>query len=79
MTAPALNRSNVDAGIERVLDDEIASRFNRIPHQLGEDVVGIVSFADFHLQQQASIAIKRRLPQLFGVHFAKALIALQRD
>ena len=34
-----------------IVDNEIPTRFNNITHQLGKDIIGIISFANFDLQQ----------------------------
>ena len=69
--------SDVEVGdVERVFLDEFAARFDDIAHQPGEDRVGRVGFAFVDPQERAGNGVERRFPQLLGVHFAKALVAL---
>ena len=65
--------------VERVLADEVASGFDDVAHEFGEDVVGFVEFGDFHAKQRADVGIQRGFPELFGVHFAQPLVALHGD
>src|SRR5690348_6964289 len=65
---------DVDAGGERILLDEQPARFDQLAHQFGEDVVGILTFLD--LQQRARVHVERGFPQLLGIHFAEAFVAL---
>ena len=65
--------------VQRVLADEIASWLHHVAHEFGEDVVGFVEFGDFYAQQRADVGIQRGFPELVGVHFAQALVALHGD
>ncbi|MPL85446.1 hypothetical protein SDC9_31414 [bioreactor metagenome] len=65
--------------VQRVLLDELAARFDHVAHQLGEDVVGLGHVVDLHLQQGARRGVERGFPQLFRVHLAQPLVALQRQ
>jgi hypothetical protein len=64
--------------IQGVFDNEIAPGFHNLTHQFGKNVICEVCLVNFNAQERAVIRIKRGFPQLFGVHFAKALIALDR-
>src|SRR5205085_7844775 len=44
-----------------------------------ENLVGNVRLSHFDPEQRAVGGIERGLPQLLGVHFAKALVALDRE
>src|SRR3546814_1993369 len=69
--------SDVEVGdLQRVVLDELAPRFDDIAHQGREDLVGGDRVLDPHLQQAARVGIDRGVPQLFGVHLAQALEAL---
>ena len=48
------------------------------PIRVREDLVGGDRILDAHLQQAARFRIHRGVPQLFGIHFAQALEALDR-
>src|SRR3546814_19720863 len=48
-------------------------------HQAREDLVGDIGLLDLDLEEAAVLGIERRLPKLFGVHFAEALVALDRE
>src|SRR5918912_3968678 len=69
---------HVDAGGERVLLDESASRLDLVAHELVEQHVGLIDLFHAHLQQRPRIGIERRLPELIWVHLAEAFIALER-
>src|SRR5947208_3247038 len=67
---------HVDVGVQRIVLDEFAARFDHVAHQLREDVVGLVDFLDLHLQQRALVGVERGFPELAGVHLAEAFVAL---
>src|SRR5947209_4834012 len=64
---------------ERIVLDELAARFDHVTHQPREDLVGDVGLRDFDAKQRAVGGVERGLPQLLGVHFAKTLVALDRQ
>ena len=64
---------------ERVVLDELAAGFDDVAHQAGENLVGDVGLGDFDPEQRAVGGVERGLPQLLGVHFAEALVALDRQ
>src|SRR4051794_8219101 len=64
---------------EGIVLDELAARFDDVAHEAGEDLVGDVRLCDLDPQQRPVAWIKRRFPQLLGVHFAEALVALDRQ
>ena len=65
--------------VQRILPDEVAPGLDDVAHEFGEDVVGLVEFGDFDAEQRADVGIERGFPELFGVHFAEALVALHGD
>jgi len=72
--------SNVQIGdAERILLDELAARLDHIAHQAREDLVGDIRLGDLDPKERAVGGVESRLPQLLGVHFAKALVALDRQ
>jgi hypothetical protein len=56
--------------------DERPARLDVVAHQRGEDFVGGDGVVDLHLEQAAHGGVHGGFPQLFGVHFAQALVAL---
>ena len=64
---------------ERVVLDEGPPRLDLVTHQHREDPVGRGRVLHRHLRERPRRRVHRRLPQLFGVHLAQALEALQRD
>ena len=64
---------------QRIVLDELAARLDHVAHQPREDLVGDVGLRDFDPKQRAVGRIERRFPQLLGVHFAKTLVALDRQ
>ena len=72
--------SDVEVGdAERIVLDELAARLDDVAHQPREDLVGDVGLRDFDPQQRAVGRVERGFPQLLGVHFAKALVALDDE
>src|SRR3954470_9306083 len=72
--------SHVQIGdVERIFLDELASRLDDVAHQPGEDLVGDVGLGDLDLEKGAVGRVQRRLPELVGVHLAKALVALDGE
>jgi hypothetical protein len=59
--------------------DEIAPAFDLFAHELGEDVVGFAGILDGHLKETALFRVSGGFPELFRVHFAQALVALDVD
>src|SRR6185369_13123875 len=64
---------------EGIILNELAARFDDVAHQAREDLVGDIGLRDFDAEQRAVRRIERRFPQLLGVHFAKTLVALDRE
>jgi hypothetical protein len=56
--------------------DEVAPRLHLVAHQHGEHAVGLDGVVDLHAQQAAHGGVHGGFPQLLGVHFAQALVAL---
>jgi hypothetical protein len=52
------------------------ARFDFFAHQGGEDLVGGDGVVDLHAQQAAHGRVHGGFPELFGVHFAQAFVAL---
>src|ERR1043166_7454257 len=65
--------------IQRVVFDELAARLDGVTHQHGEDFVGFDSVVNTDLQERARLRVHRRFPQLFRIHFAQALVTLNRE
>src|SRR5215468_10031183 len=59
-----------------VLLDELAARLDHLAHERGEHELRLGLVLELHLEQSARLRIHGRAPQLFGVHFAQALVAL---
>src|SRR5207342_2467292 len=77
MLATATRSSDVEVGdLQRIFFDELAARFDHVPHQRGEDLIGGHGVLYAYLQQAARFRIDRGIPQLLGVHFTQALEAL---
>ena len=53
--------------------DEVAAGFHLLSHQHAEQVVGRGGVVHRHPQERAIGRVERRVPQLFGIHFAKTL------
>jgi hypothetical protein len=64
---------------EGVFLDEFAAWLDHVAHQPGEDFVGDVGLRDFDPQQRAIGRVERGFPQLLGIHFAKAFVALDAE
>src|SRR5690606_14565505 len=76
----AISPSGIEeADVQRVVLNKIAPWLHDIAHQRGEHLVCFVAMIDAHLQQRARLWIERGFPELFGVHLAKALVALDRQ
>src|SRR5215469_12031973 len=69
---------HIQRRVERVVLDEFAPGLDDVAHELGEEVVGLVGVLDLDEQERARVLVERRLPELLGVHFPEALVALQR-
>src|SRR5690606_36383342 len=67
------------ADVQGVFLDEFAARLDDVAHQRGEDGVRLIRMADADLEQRARLGVERGLPELFGVHLAQPLIALDGD
>src|SRR6185369_6377388 len=71
--------SDVEVGhAERVLLDELTTWLDLVAHQRREDVVRRECVFDPHLHEPAARRIDGRLPELLGIHLAKAFVALDR-
>src|SRR5689334_13087211 len=64
---------------QRIVLDELAAGLDDVAHEASEDLVGNVGLCDFDPQKGAVCRVERGLPQLLGVHLAKALVALDRQ
>src|SRR3990170_3673088 len=64
--------------VQRVLFDEFPARLDLVPHQAGEDLVGVGLVAELDAQQLPRLRVHRRLPELIGVHLPQALVPLDR-
>src|SRR5690242_126586 len=71
--------SNVEVSyVERVFFDERPPKLDVFAHEHGEKLVRATRrILVANLEQRTCVGIHRRRPQLFGVHFAKALVARQ--
>src|SRR6185437_1695153 len=56
--------------------DELATGLDHVAHQGRKNLVGLQRIFDTHLQQPPRVGVDRGFPQLFRVHLAKALEAL---
>src|SRR6185295_18538087 len=64
---------------ERIVLNELAAGLDDVAHQAGEYLVGDIGLRDFDAEQGAVGRVERRLPELLGVHLAKAFVALDRE
>src|SRR5437764_12703803 len=64
---------------QRIVLDELAAGLDDVAHEAREDLVGDVRLRDLDAEQRAVGRVQRRFPQLLGVHFAKTLVALNRE
>ena len=72
--------SNIQIGdLQGVFLDEVAAGFDDVAHQGGKHGVGVVAMGDLDLQQGAGFGVQGGFPQLIGIHFPQALIALDRQ
>src|SRR3954462_3510279 len=79
-SAIAVRFLDVEIGdAEGVVLDELAARFDDVTRQARENLVGDVGLGDLDAEQRTVGGVERRLPQLLGVHFAQALVALDRE
>src|SRR5450755_5191916 len=77
MASLVLDQLDVEeANVFRVALDERPALFDVFTHQDREDLVGAQRVIDAYLEKHALVGIHRGGPQLFGVHLAKALVAL---
>ncbi len=53
-----------------------AARFHLVAHQDGKGFIGLFGILNGDLNDDAVIGVHGGLPQLFGVHLTKALIAV---
>ena len=58
--------------------DELPARFDHLPHQRREHVLGLVGVGYPDLQERAGARIEGGFPELLRVHLAQALVALNR-
>ncbi len=59
--------------------DKIPAAFDFFAHELVEDVVGLACVLDPDLEEAAFFRVHGGFPELFRVHFAKALVPLDVD
>ena len=62
--------------LKRMRLNEVAARLHYIAHKNGEHIVGASGVSDVDLQEGTLLRVHRGLPELLGVHLAKALVAL---
>jgi hypothetical protein len=65
--------------IQRILLNELPSWLDLLAHQPREQLVGVGGFIVFDLQERAGGGVERGFPELRGVHFAEAFVALQGE
>ena len=56
--------------LECVFFDELAARFDIVPHEGREQVVGSDGILEADLEQRTARRVHGRLPKLFGIHLA---------
>ena len=56
--------------------DEFPARLHLVAHEDGKNLVGCGGVLNLHAEHHAACRIHGRLPELVGVHFAEALVAL---
>src|SRR5207302_3004882 len=64
---------------QRVVLDEHPSRLDLIAHEDREELLGADGVFDRHLQQAPRLGVHGRIPELLGVHFTEALVALDGE
>src|SRR5450631_527138 len=76
----AVSGSNIQVPhAQRIGLDELAARLDFLAHQGGEYLVRSDSILDLDPKQAARLGIHRGFPELLRIHFAQALVALDRD
>src|SRR4051794_8441229 len=64
---------------QRIVLDELAARLDDVAHQACEYLVRNIGLRYLDAKQRAVRRVQSCLPQLFGVHFAKTFVALDRQ
>ena len=66
------------ANIERVVLDELATRFDDVAHEDGKHFVGVdsVVVVEIDFEELALLGVHRGVEEFLGVHFAQAFEAL---
>src|SRR3990167_8055243 len=59
--------------------DKVFTQFYLYPHQLVEDSIGLFPVLYPNLHQHPILGVHGGVPELFGIHFTQALIALLFD
>src|SRR3989304_1981870 len=60
--------SDIQVGdLQRIVFDEVTTRFDHIAHQGAEDLVGSDRILDAHLQQATGLRVHRGIPQLLRI------------
>src|SRR6516162_8857035 len=68
-------RSDIEvAHVERVFLDKLATRFDLIAHQLGENFLRLLNRRDLNLEHRTRLGIHGGVPELGGVHLAESLV-----
>ena len=70
---------DIHLGFQRELFNEFPAGFDDVAHQFGEHFVGFFHMVDLDLEEGAGVGVERGFPELVGVHFAEALVALDLD
>src|SRR4030042_5800472 len=60
----------------RVVLDEVPARLDRVPHEYGEQLVGLDRVLDRDALEYARVNVHCRRAELVGVHLAQAFVAL---
>src|SRR5579884_1429621 len=61
---------------QRVVLDELATRFDDITHEAREDLIRDIGLRNLDSEQRTVCRIESSLPKLLRVHFSKTLVAL---
>ena len=64
---------------QRVLLNKLPAAFDVFAHQDAEHALGLGGFQHRHAEQDAHVGVEGGFPELGGIHFAQAFIALQGD
>src|SRR5580698_6267294 len=67
------------ADVQGVVLDELAAGRDIVPHQQGEEGVGLGGVVDRDLEEAALLGVHGGLEELLRVHFPEALVALDGE